>query len=59
MQETQEMQVRSLSREDSLEEGIAAHSSLLAWEILWETHGLRSLVGYVQRIRKSRIHLSD
>ena len=30
MQETQEMQVRSLSREDPLEEEIATHSSFLA-----------------------------
>ena len=27
--------VRSLSWEDSLEEGMAAHSSILAWEIPW------------------------
>ena len=31
--ETQEMQVRSLSREDPLEEGLASHSSILAWRI--------------------------
>ena len=35
MQETQETQVRSLSREDPLEEGMAAHSSILAWGIPW------------------------
>ena len=37
------MQVRSLGREDPLEEGIATHSSILAWEIPWteETDGLR------------------
>ena len=27
--------VRSLGREDSLEEGMAAHSSILAWRIPW------------------------
>ena len=27
--------VYSLAREDSHEEGIATHSSILAWEILW------------------------
>ena len=32
---TQEMQVRSLGREDSLEEEMATHSSILAWEIPW------------------------
>ena len=30
MQEMQEMQVQSLNREDSLEEGRATHSSILA-----------------------------
>ena len=29
----QEMQVRSLSPEDPLEEGMATHSSILAWRI--------------------------
>ena len=29
------MQVRSLSREDSLEEGMAIPSSILAWRIPW------------------------
>ena len=35
MQEIQETQVRSLGREDSLEEEMATHSSILAWEISW------------------------
>ena len=34
-----EIQVRSLGREDPLAEGMATHSSILAWEI----HGRRSL----------------
>ena len=33
MQEMQETQARSLSREDPLEEGMATHSSVLAWRI--------------------------
>ena len=33
MQEMQETWVRSLGREDPLEEEMAAHSSILAWEI--------------------------
>ena len=33
MQETQEMWVRSLGREDPLEEEMATHSSILAWRI--------------------------
>ena len=32
---TQEMQVRSLGWEDPLEEGMATHSSILAWRIPW------------------------
>jgi len=40
MQETQEMQVQSLAREDTLEEEMAPHSRILAW---------RSLVGYSPR----------
>ena len=35
MQETQETLVRSLGWEDSLEEEMATHSSILAWEIPW------------------------
>ena len=35
MQETQETRVRSLGREDPLEEGITTHSSILAWKITW------------------------
>ena len=31
----QETQVQSLGQEDPLEKGIAAHSSILAWEIQW------------------------
>ena len=40
MQETQEMWVQSLSREDALEKGMAAHSSIFAWV------SQRSLAGY-------------
>ena len=45
MQEMQKTQVRSLSQEDSLQEDIATHSSILAWRIPWteETGGLQSM----------------
>ena len=33
MQETQEMWVRSQGQQDSLEEEMATHSSILAWKI--------------------------
>ena len=41
----QETWVLSLAREDPLEEGMATHSSILAWTILWpeEPGGLQSL----------------
>ena len=35
MQETLETWVQSLGQKDSLEEGTATHSSILAWEIPW------------------------
>ena len=38
----QEKQIQSLDGEDPLEEEIATHSSILAWE----SHGQRSLAGY-------------
>ena len=31
----EEMQVQSLGREDSLQKGMATHSSILAWRIPW------------------------
>ena len=45
MQETRELQVQSLGWEDPLEEEMATHSSILAWEILWteEPGGLQSM----------------
>ena len=48
----QETQVRSLGQEDTLEKGIATHSSILAWRIPWaeEPGGVQSTglqrVGY-------------
>ena len=35
--EMQETQVQSLGREDSLEKGMAPHSSIRAWRIPWTT----------------------
>ena len=44
VQEFQEMQFRSLGQGDTLEEGMATHSSILAWRITWteESGGLYS-----------------
>ena len=33
MQDSQEMQVQPLGQEDPLKEGMATHSSILAWKI--------------------------
>ena len=46
---TQETQVGSLGWEDSLEKGMATHSSVLAWKIPWTDH----------RVTKSRKQLSN
>ena len=35
MQETEEIQVQSLSWKDPLKEGMATHSSILVWRIPW------------------------
>ena len=45
MQEPQEMWVQSRGREDPLEEGMATHSSMLAWRIPWteDLGGLQEL----------------
>ena len=41
----QETWVQFLGREDPLEKGMATHSSVLAWRILWteKTGGLQSM----------------
>ena len=45
MQDTSEIQVQFLGRENSLEEGTATHSSILAWRVPWteEPDRLRSI----------------
>ena len=45
MQEPQETQVQSLGQEDPVEDGMATHSSILAWRIPWteEPSGLLSI----------------
>ena len=45
MQDMKETQVQSLGWEDTLEEGMATHSSVLAWRIPWseEPAGLQCM----------------
>ena len=51
VQELQEAWVRSLGWENALEEGMATHSSIVAWKIAWteEAGGLQSIGS--QRVR--------
>ena len=53
VQDTKETRVRSLGREDPLEEGMAPHSRVLAWRIPW-TQEPGGLCG----VAKSRTRLS-
>ena len=51
VQETQEMQVRSLGWEDPLEEKMTTHSSILAWEMPWTEKPGRLQSTGLQRVR--------
>ena len=55
---TQEIQVWLLGREDSLEKGMATHSSTLDWEIPWteEPGGLQS-TGLQSQAQLSTSHI--
>ena len=47
----QETQVQSLGQEEPLEEGMATHSSILAWEIPWTEEPGRPWSVGSQRLR--------
>ena len=51
MQETKEKLAQTLGWEDPLKEGMATHSSILAWRIPWteEPGGLQSTESYSVR----------
>ena len=51
MQETEETRVRSLGQEGPLEEGMATHSSILAWRIPWTEELGRLQSTGLQRVR--------
>ena len=61
VQETQEMWARSLGREDPLEEGMATHSSTLAWRIPWteEPGGLQYMGSQTIRHDRSDLAYAD
>ena len=52
----QETWVQSLGQEDPLEEGIATHSSILAWRILMDREAWQATV---HRFTKSRTQLKQ
>ena len=55
-----EMRLRSLGWEDPLEEGIATHSSILAWEILWtEEPGRLQSMGHKESDTTAQLSLSQ
>ena len=56
MQEIQETQVQSLGPEDPLEEEMATHSSILAWEIPWTEEGVWWVT--VQGVKMSRTQMN-
>ena len=55
VQEMQETRVWSLGLEDPLEEGMATHSSILAWRVIWteEPGGLQSMGS--RRVRHDQV----
>ena len=53
-----EMQVRSLGREDPLEESMATYSSILAWRIPWtEEPGRLQSIGLQSQTRLKRLSM--
>ena len=61
MQETPETQVQCLGQEDPLEEGMATHSSILAWRIPWteESGGLQFIGRKELDITEATEHISS
>ena len=51
MQEMQEIQFLSLGGEDPLEEGVATHSTILAWRIPWTEEPSRLLSIVLQKVQ--------
>ena len=48
------MQVQSLGQEDPLEEGMATHSSILAWRIPWKEES-----GWLQSMGWQRVDMTE
>ena len=52
MPAVQETRVQSLGWEDPLEEGMATHSSILAWRIPMDRRACQAIVHGSQRVRR-------
>ena len=59
MQKMQETEVQPLGQEDALEEGMATHSIILAWEIPWteEPGGLQFTGSQVDMTEYAHTHM--
>ena len=59
----QEMQVRSLGREDPLEKEMATHPSVLAWETPWTeestVHGVTKESNVIQQLNNNKEEVSS
>ena len=56
MQDLQETQVQSLGQEDPVEEGMATHSSTLAWRIMWTEQSVGLCI--VHKVAKNQAQLN-
>ena len=56
VQEMQKSRVQSLGQEDALEEGMATHSSILAWRIPWTEEPGGLLSTGLQRLNRLSTH---
>ena len=59
MQEMQEPQVQSLGREDPLEEEMAIHSSILAWNNPMDRLWWATVHGVTKNRTQLNIHITD
>ena len=55
MHDTQEMGVRSLGREDPLEEDMATHSSILGWKIPMDRGAWQATVHSITELDKAEV----
>ena len=59
MQEMQKILVQSLGQKDPLEEEMATHSSIFAWEIPWTEEPGGSQSTWLQRVGRDWVSMQD